>query len=114
MICRTSPSKSAWNFGISMFLDSGPATANMTENGANSKSSSGPQKDCLLLMSTPNPVTWHPAAKLAAIFLVFTRGFPQFPAAGLAGWQPPKTPAPKAAAPSSQQSNPQQKDPPQK
>src|ERR1700730_16143018 len=113
MICRTSPLKSAWNFGINMFLDSGPATANMTENGANSKSSSGPQKDCLLLMSTRNPVTWRRAAKLAAIFLVFICGVMQFPAAGLARRQKLHPPAPKAAAPSSPQ-QPQQKQPQQK
>ena len=52
------------------------------ESGANSKSDSGPRKDCLLLMSTQNPGTCHRAARSAALFLVFLCGVILFPAAG--------------------------------
>src|ERR1700693_1513082 len=82
MTFRTSPSRSAWNCGTNTCLDISPAIERTMGNGANSKSSSGPRKDCLLLMSTRNPGIWHRTAELAGILLVFLCGVTLFPAAG--------------------------------
>src|SRR5712692_6588449 len=82
MICRTLPSRLAWSCGISTSLAISPAIERTMENGANSKLSSDPRKDCLLLMSTQNPGIWHRTAELAGILLVILCGVTLFPAAG--------------------------------